>query len=115
MFQAIVIVLDQVGLYKLFALAPAFDQCQSGRPYLAECNYIALLAIALPPPRQQPSQPVHTTRLLRGRCTVLHTFVHALIFDTTQAWTDVAGGGETWQNRVGRADLQCNAGARPKH
>ena len=73
----LVIVLHQRWwLYKLYARQP-LDQCQSGRSYLVECNYIAL------PCRHQASQCAAYNSPTEGvQCKQRHT----VIFDPAQVW-----------------------------
>ena len=107
----LIIVLHQRWwLYKLYARQP-LDQCQSGRSYLVECNYIAL------PCRHQASQCAAYNSPTEGvQCKQRHT----VIFDPAQVWqslicrlgrggaADSAKHGRLWNSRAAQI-------AKPKH
>ena len=72
----VIVLYQRWWLYKLYARQP-LDQCQSGRSYLVECNYIAL------PCRHQASQCAAYNSPTEGvQCKQRHT----VIFDPAQVW-----------------------------
>ena len=94
----VIVLYQRWWLYKLYARQP-LDQCQSGRSYLVECNYIAL------PCRHQASQCAAYNSPTEGvQCKQRHT----VIFDPAQVWQSLIC-------RLGRGGAADSAKHREKY